>query len=603
MRITYFKIENFRNIRFAECRNVPDFMVICGGNGSGKTALLEALMTAKEHAGGYGQFKFDPRAVSSLSEKSTIQIELSFNEQEREFHNNEYGSECPNFDTIIVEILKGGRGRVTKRSNPTAKLLGYYGRSLGSPGFFDYFNAYRQVPKVDLSSWTANSLSEQVTKQTLARETNKFELTKRYLADLKMQDLQEIQTILHQGKELESQDSLHEIRMFFNDFFSPMKFNDVYINQAPFGFTIDTPMGEIDIDDLSSGEKEIFNTYIRFHQLKPFGSVILLDEADAHLHPDLERRYLEFLRTFSENNQLIITTHSPEMMIAAGSNSLYTIIKQQPTPGTNQLARVTKSEQLHNTLSELMGSRGLVSFNQRIIFIEGTESSADRYIYEALYPPSQFNISFVPAGNSSTVRGVAEKVNSLLEESSQFQFYYSIIDGDIDRPGKYQVSSEKLFQLPVYHVENFLLVPDVLFEATSEMLGNKCPYINPNDLVGALKNLILEDGHLMPYTKALLDSEIARRARQAYDVFYQGDLGSFPHSSVEFADILPRAKRDLAASISDDTWMSKCKGRALLKSFCAANGLNYIHFRNLLTSKLDSPPDGLAQIMQKIFEN
>jgi hypothetical protein len=34
-----------------------------------------------------------------------------------------------------------------------------------------------------------------------------------------------------------------------------------------------------------------------------------------------------------------------------------------------------------------MGSRGIVSFNQRIVFIEGEDSSADREIYEAAYPP------------------------------------------------------------------------------------------------------------------------------------------------------------------------------------------------------------------------
>ena len=55
-------------------------------------------------------------------------------------------------------------------------------------------------------------------------------------------------------------------------------------------------MGEIDIDDLSSGEKEIFNIFVRFHQLNPHESVILFDEADAHLHPDLERRYLQELK-------------------------------------------------------------------------------------------------------------------------------------------------------------------------------------------------------------------------------------------------------------------------------------------------------------------
>ena len=105
-----------------------------------------------------------------------------------------------------------------------------------------------------------------------------------------------------------------------------MKFVDVHLDTSPFAFIISTPRGEIDIDDLSSGEKEILNNYIRFHQLKPKDAVILFDEADAHLHPDLERRYLQVLKEVGKGNQLWITTHSPEMMIASGSDALYTVL-------------------------------------------------------------------------------------------------------------------------------------------------------------------------------------------------------------------------------------------------------------------------------------
>src|SRR5690606_22169164 len=107
--------------------------------------------------------------------------------------------------------------------------------------------------------------------------------------------------------------------------------------------------------------------------------------------------------------------------------------KEPPATGGNQLQRVTANEGLHSTLSELMGSRGLISFNQRIVFIEGESASADREVYEAFFPPSEHNISFVPAGNSATVRKTAERVNALLTSAISFQQYYCIIDHDIDR--------------------------------------------------------------------------------------------------------------------------------------------------------------------------
>ena len=228
-----------------------------------------------------------------------------------------------------------------------------------------------------------------------------------------MRDLQTLQMSINSGS-FASVDSLAKIKEFFNGFFAPLTFQGVRIDKQPFGFVVSTPRGEIDIDSLSSGEKEILNLFIRFDQLKPSGAIILFDEADVHLHPDLERRYLELLKELGRGNQFLLTTHSPEMMIAAGSNALFTVLREPLSHDSNQFVRVSDDQHMHETFAALMGGRGIVSFNQRVIFIEGEESSADRLIYEAAYPPSAYNVSFVPVGNSGTARKTAERVNELL---------------------------------------------------------------------------------------------------------------------------------------------------------------------------------------------
>jgi predicted ATP-dependent endonuclease of OLD family len=231
MRIESFRIENFRNLRLAECADVPSFMVVCGGNGCGKSALLEALITAKERAGAYGHFPFDPKAVSAEAEKATIEMEVAFNETEREFVNSQFGENCPESDNVVVEIPRSGSARVLRRSRPTGRLLSHYSRDAGSPGFFDFIGAYRRPPKSNLSNWNAGFLNEQREKETLASPENKFQFTKQYLTALKMRDLQALQTSLSKGSPT-SQDSLSEIRQFFNEFFAPMRFQDVYIDSC-----------------------------------------------------------------------------------------------------------------------------------------------------------------------------------------------------------------------------------------------------------------------------------------------------------------------------------------------------------------------------------
>jgi predicted ATPase len=576
-------------------------MVIAGGNGCGKSALLEALITGKERAGSYGNFEFDRAVVSADAESAKIQMEVAFSEAEQEFVKRLYNESCPERDQIEIEIRRGGAAKANKRSSVVGRLFSYYSREIGSPGFFDYITAYRQTDKIQLESWNASFLSDQSTKETLSRRVQKFQHTKPYLAGLKMRDIQSFQAALRLGTS-PGVDSLGPIRETFNRFFAPMEFDDVYLDRSPFGFVVRTPRGEIDIDDLSAGEKEILNIFIRFHQLNPVGSVILFDEADAHLHPDLERRYFEELRRLAGDNQLILTTHSPEMMITAGYDSLFTIIKHPVDAAPSQLIRVSDKAELHDALTDLMGSRGLISFNQRIVFIEGTEASADRAIYEAFYPPTKYNISFVPAGDSGSVRRTAERVNSLLSSSTAFQNYFSIVDRDIDRSEKDPTEGKRLFRLPVYHVENFLLSSVLLFQVLTEFLGSKIPYADVGALDKELQELILLDGHLKPYTRAVLDAELAKHARNAHDAVFAGRS----HPSVTlptFAEIEEKAKKALKTAIDNGTWRKEVKARDLIKSLCAKHGVSYEHFRNSTIAKLSDPPKELDEIMQHVYNS
>jgi AAA15 family ATPase/GTPase len=602
MRIQGFQIENYRNIRLAKCDDVPDFMVICGGNGSGKSALLEALMTVKEQfsAYSYGYFQTKERFVSANADHTRISMNIKFSKDERAFVQERFKQDCNEEEIFVIEILKNGNAIPIHISTGANLLLGYYSREINSPGFFDYINAHRLMPVSNLTSWNVASLSEQEVKQTLSQPENKFHLTKQYLASIKMKDIQDFQSAIRAGN-THSFDSLQEIRDIFDNFFAPMRFMDVYLHESPFRFAVDTPAGEIDIDDLSSGEKEILNIIVRFHQLKPRHAVILFDEADAHLHPDLERRYLQLLRKLSQGNQLILTTHSPEMMIASGTDSLYTMLKIPLNEGDNQLVRVTTNESLHNTLTELMGSRGIISINQRIIFIEGEDSSADREIYEAFYPPSQFNVSFVPAGDSRTVRKVAEQVNILLSNSTGFQEYYSIVDGDIERAEPGPAIAGRLFRLPVYHIENLLLDEEAIFLVFQDMFKSKCPYQNVSEVLEDLKKLVLSDIHVNPYTKAVLDAKLAHYAKQSYDAVFQGKSISPLIQPVTFDDVKTEAQNILTTAIHDGTWKEKSKGRDLLKALSAKYTLKYEHLRNLIISKIELPPKPLDEIMKQIL--
>ncbi|NVM31672.1 MAG: DUF4435 domain-containing protein [Candidatus Helarchaeota archaeon] len=165
-----------------------------------------------------------------------------------------------------------------------------------------------------------------------------------------------------------------------------------------------------------------------------------------------------------------------------------------------------------------MGSQGIINFNKRIIFIEGREASTDKQVYEKLYPPDKHNVNFVPAGNSTVVRKISDQINHLLTASVGFQQYFSIVDGDIERFDTDTIKGHRLFELPVYHIENLLINETLIYNAIRSFLGAECPYSSPNEVEEILKGLILSDTHLKPYTRALLDAEVAKLAIYAYNL-------------------------------------------------------------------------------------
>ena len=597
MRIKSFKIENFRNLKYVECNNVPNFVVICGRNGCGKSALLEALITAKEIVGSYG-FSIDNMCVSADADIAKISLTLEFDEKEQIFVREKLNQNLLPEELLRVEINKGGRSQPIGVSQAARVLLRHYSTEHDyKPGFFDYINVERRIKKFKINTLDTSALSDQNTKETLVINERKFENTKRYLAALTFKDLATLQKSYINNSPIYL-DSLKNIKTFFNEMFKPMNFEGVKVFESPYKFSITTPLGEIDIDDLSSGEKEILNIFVRFHQLKPEKSIILLDEADVHLHPELQRRYFKYLKDLSQSNQVFLTTHSPEMMIATSFDSLFSLKKYNPEENVNQLQKVSENEELHNALSILLGSRGIISFNEKIVFIEGTEASVDIDIYEKLYPLEENNISFVAAGNSYFIGQTADRINLLLESPVTFQQYFCIIDGDFDR--NIPTNNSRLFKLPVYHVENFLLDENLILEITTEFLRRKCRYNTPDEILEELKNLVLSDQHVIKYTSAMSYAKLENLAHKAKHAIHNRD-DSFANLQIpDFASLIQEARLILEESVNNNTWKSLSVGRKLLKLYCNKLNIPYRIFKNSLISKMENSPADLDDIINRI---
>ena len=68
---------------------------------------------------------------------------------------------------------------------------------------------------------------------------------------------------------------------------------------------------KVTIDTLSSGEQQLYARVVSLMILNPHNSIILIDEPEIALHPKWQIEIMKIYSNIGENNQFIVTTHSP----------------------------------------------------------------------------------------------------------------------------------------------------------------------------------------------------------------------------------------------------------------------------------------------------
>lgn len=101
---------------------------------------------------------------------------------------------------------------------------------------------------------------------------------------------------------------------------------------------------ELFLDQLSDGERRLIllvgDVARRMAILNPHlddptagPGILLADEIDLHLHPGWQRRVMPALRAAFPGLQLIVTTHSPQVLASVPSESVFLIKEFQFLPG------------------------------------------------------------------------------------------------------------------------------------------------------------------------------------------------------------------------------------------------------------------------------
>ena len=468
----------YKSIKSLKWEDIPNFVVVTGKNGSGKTQLLELI----NH-----QLGTDQRHKNSISQNPTnpfFEVELNVSD----------------FSATNKEVIY----------LPATWSLSNLG-AINSTSFTNTINKLHQHIIGTKSDVTYTELSE-IVKETVGKPTNSISLLD-VQNNLPLDHFDYINRIqLHEGlneillgyhlKSAELRDSgctSEEIEEKLGQ--APWITINNLLNSADFPYEVTKPQGYIgdfnfqlisreapslviDFNDLSSGEKILISLGIWMFnggQTKRLPKLLLLDEPDAHLHPSAVKEFINVIEKTLVNKhgvRVIITTHSPTTVSFSPEYSLFEMSKDEP-----QIKLLESKEYGINLLTEGLV---VVKANNKYVLVEDLDD-ANYYntIFSILKNRSEVNpnigIIFIPSSNKETnSSGGNTVVRSWVQKFTNedvFDVFQGLVDLDTD-------SHEPINNIHVvnrYSLENYLLDPILVF---SSLLHDDLSYSIPSIELG-----------------------------------------------------------------------------------------------------------------------
>ncbi|MYB36009.1 MAG: AAA family ATPase, partial [Gammaproteobacteria bacterium] len=248
-------------------------------------------------------------------------------------------------------------------------------------------------------------------------------------------------------------------------------------------FPVQVQGGEThDINDLSSGEKEVLFGYLRLRNSAPRHSVILLDEPELHLNPALVRGLPQFYRKnlgLALDNQIWLVTHSDAFLReAVGSSGLRVFHMQYAAGGgniENQIHEIEHGEEFEAIILELVGDLAAYRPGAKVVFFEGENSEFDQKMVARLFPEVEKAVNFVSGGSKDRVERLHRTLERSVEAGRIPIKIYSVVDRDLAissgmsmRDGTAE-GFHRHYDWGVYHIENFLLDASFVWEALKQL--------------------------------------------------------------------------------------------------------------------------------------
>ena len=499
----------------------------------------------------------------------------------------------------------------------------------GRVGIIDYHGSYRNYVRENVSgiNLSLQTHDEQQKQRALYNYQDKYtniktEMATEYVMDVLRKEGGDVNDKKRRGL-------VETLKELFWTFFPGKEFEGPKADRhGNIAFPVRVGEAEHDINELSSGEKEILYGYLRLRSSARRDCIILLDEPELHLNPKLIQGLPQFYEKHlvSElENQMWLVTHSDALLREALITPKATVLHmQEPKESVatfDQLKRVEEGKDEELAVLELVGDIAGYKPEGKIVIFEGANAGFDERMTRRLFPEYERRMNFIAGGNRVGV----ERLHKCLEapDDDVGIKIYSIVDRDkqgTNRPG------ERRYAWNAYHIENYLLESTYIVDVLRNIALDHPRIRDASGVEAELLRIaesqleILLREYLNEYVNGVLVRRIQVNARNS-DTLGR-DLWSQAQTSAEgvseaLVKELTEEKIDqkrqvqqqkLQEALQTDNWKSLFRGRDILKVFVGeyCQGLPYERLRDMVVNEMQKrgyQPSGMREILRRIDQN
>ena len=313
----YNGLENL-DINFESKGKVLDLIVLAGINGSGKTRVLESVL--------------DFFYKIEMFYKSQNKIELFYEEIE-----NESIKTAGNIDVFYNELKNGAKGAFL------------------SPKYLEIKKILKKFPKIIYVPTEINFQKVQKAQTNFKKEYSFINIVDSYeIKDIPSYIATRISKVANEEENLTMGQVRKKVFAEINGIFEilelDVKLSEISKDENSMPIFTDSSGKKFGINELSSGEKQLFLRTLVIKMLEPENSIIMIDEPELSLHPKWQQKIVDVYRKIGRNNQIILATHSPHILGSVEKENIILLEKNE-----NGIVKVKMGDEFGNSYGQTTG--------------------------------------------------------------------------------------------------------------------------------------------------------------------------------------------------------------------------------------------------------